>query len=266
MNLCGLRFFFLCPEEDPETLNFFKISFAFSGPRAVYIVKGSFQNPDDEKNQEGKGERQMTKANVIEEKDLMKLARAARGKVQRIYLHWSGGHYGANEDAYHLCIDKDGQVYVNCAGLGEKKAHTWLRNSNSVAVSLLCCHDGTCWPPGNGNVRTIRAVYAGDGSAGPDDAVIRFGDEPPTETQIEVMAKLVALLCEELGLVIDKDNVQTHCEIAFKDHYGPGSGDPYSKWDLWFLPDYRHNGVLVPGGALLRGKALFYRNEMRRSA
>ena len=67
-------------------------------------------------------------------------------------------------------------------------------------------------------------------------------------------------------LVIDKDNVQTHCEIAFKDHYGPGSGDPYSKWDLWFLPDYRHRGLLVPGGALLRGKALFYRNEMRKSA
>jgi len=49
VNLCGLRFFFLCPEEDPETLNFFLNSFAFSGPRAVYIVKGSFKNPDEEK-------------------------------------------------------------------------------------------------------------------------------------------------------------------------------------------------------------------------
>ena len=76
------------------------------------------------------------------------------------------------------------------------------------------------------------------------------------------MAKLVAILCEELGLVLDKDNVQTHCEIAFKDHYGPGSGDPYTKWDLWFLPDYIHGGVLVPGCALLRGKALYYRQEM----
>ena len=77
------------------------------------------------------------------------------------------------------------------------------------------------------------------------------------------MAKLVAILCEELGLAPDKDSVQTHCEIAFKDHYGPGSGDPYTKWDLWFLPDFIHGGVLVPGGALLRGKALFYRQEMR---
>ena len=203
-----------------------------------------------------------TNARVIEEEELREMAREARNTVKRIYLHWSGGHYGANEDAYHLCVDADGQVYVNCKSLGEKKAHTWLRNSNTMAISLLCGYEGDCWPPGNGNVRTTRAVYVGDGSAAPDDAIIRFGDEPPTEMQIEVMAKLVAILCEELGLVLDKDNVQTHCEIAFKDHYGPGSGDPYTKWDLWFLPDYIHGGVLVPGGALLRGKALYYRQEM----
>ena len=63
----------------------------------------------------------MTKAKVIEEKDLIRMARAACGKVQRIYLHWSGGHYGANEDAYHLCVDRDGQVYVNCSDFSEKK-------------------------------------------------------------------------------------------------------------------------------------------------
>ena len=207
----------------------------------------------------------MSEANgrVIEEEELREMARNARETVNRIYLHWSGGHYGANEDAYHLCVDRDGQVYVNCNNLGEKKAHTWLRNSNTMAISLLCGYGGDCWPPGNGNVRTTRAVYVGDSSVDPDEAIIRFGDEPPTEIQIEVMAKLVAILCEELGLVLDKDNVQTHCEIAFKDHYGPGSGDPYTKWDLWFLPDYILGGVLVPGGALLRDKALYYRHKMR---
>ena len=157
-----------------------------------------------------------SKGIVIEEQELREMARSARGCIQRIFLHWSGGHYGANEDAYHLCVDRDGQVYVNCRKLSEVKAHTWLRNSNAAAISL-----------------------------------------------IEVMAKLTAILCEELGLVLDKDTVQTHCEIAFKDHYGPGSGDPYTKWDLWFLPDYIHGGELIPGGALLRGKALFYLHEMR---
>ena len=74
---------------------------------------------------------------VIEENELREMARNARGQIHRIYLHWSGGHYGANEDAYHLCVDKDGQVYVNCADFSEKKAHTWLRNSNSMAERIF---------------------------------------------------------------------------------------------------------------------------------
>ena len=92
----------------------------------------------------------MSEAKVIEEKEILTMARAARDKVARIFLHWSGGHYGVNEDAYHLCVDKDGQVYANCSDFSEKKAHTWLRNSGSMAVSLLCGCDGNCWPPGNG--------------------------------------------------------------------------------------------------------------------
>ena len=35
------------------------------------------------------------------------------------------------------------------------------------------------------------------------------------------------------------------------------------KWDLWFLPDAMKNGLLVPGGALLRGKAIFYQEMMK---
>ncbi|MBQ3366672.1 MAG: N-acetylmuramoyl-L-alanine amidase [Acidaminococcaceae bacterium] len=203
---------------------------------------------------------------VVEKEELMDLAQRARGFVHRIYLHWTGGHYGVNEDAYHLCVDENGQVYANCADFKETKGHTWMRNSNTMAISLMCGYGADCWPPGNGNVRTTKAVYVGDESASPNDAIIRSGDEPPTMKQIEAMAWLIALLCLELGLVIDKDNVQTHCEVAFKDHYGPGSGDPYTKWDLWFLPDYTHGGVLIPGGALLRGKALFYQNEMKKCA
>lgn len=204
-----------------------------------------------------------TRGKVIEEAEIRKMARQARGFVHQIFLHWTGGHYGVNEDAYHLCVDRDGQVYVNCRKLSDKKAHTWMRNSDAMAISLLCGYGGNCWPPGNGNVRTWNAVHVGDGSAAPDDAIIRFGDEPPTKEQIETMAKLVAIICEETGLVINKDTVQTHCEIALKDHYGPGSGDPYTKWDLWFLPDYINGEELVPGGPLLRGKAVYYQHKLR---
>ena len=73
-----------------------------------------------------------SKGIVIEEQELREMARSARGCIQRIFLHWSGGHYGVNEDAYHLCVDRDGQVYVNCRKLSEEKAHTWLRNSNAA--------------------------------------------------------------------------------------------------------------------------------------
>ena len=45
-----------------------------------------------------------SKGIVIEEQELREMARSARGCIQRIFLHWSGGHYGANEDAYHLCV------------------------------------------------------------------------------------------------------------------------------------------------------------------
>ena len=74
---------------------------------------------------------------------------------------------------------------------------------------------------------------------------------------------------EELGLALDKDAVQTHCEIAFKDRYGPGSGDPETKWDLWFLPDDARHGRLFPGGFLIRGKAAYYlwdMNETKKAA
>ena len=54
-----------------------------------------------------------SKGIVIEEQELREMARSARGCIQRIFLHWSGGHYGANEDAYHLCVDRDGKHDIN---------------------------------------------------------------------------------------------------------------------------------------------------------
>ena len=35
----------------------------------------------------------MSEAKVIEEKEILTMARAARDKVARIFLHWTGGHY-----------------------------------------------------------------------------------------------------------------------------------------------------------------------------
>lgn len=72
---------------------------------------------------------------------------------------------------------------------------------------------------------------------------------------------MVALLCEELELPVSRDTVTTHCEVAFKDGYGPGSGDTEACWELWFLPDPDHFEKLAPGGELIRGKAMDYRQR-----
>lgn len=37
---------------------------------------------------------------------------------------------------------------------------------------------------------------------------------------------------------------------------------PDMRWDLFYLPDYENDGVLVLDGKLLRGKAEFYRKQM----
>lgn len=96
--------------------------------------------------------------------------------------------------------------------------------------------------------------------ATPDSAVINFGTAPPTVNQIEVMADIVSILCEEMDLPISDETVMTHCEAAFEDCYCPGDGDSDFRWDLWFLPDADRLGELSPGGGLIRGKARFYQH------
>lgn len=200
----------------------------------------------------------------ITEREIAEMAKNARGAVNRIYLHWTAGYYGQPYDDYHFCVDREGQVYVHCKALTEEKEHTWLRNCGAVAIALCCGAQAACWAPQTGNCRTAWGALAAADYAAPDCARICLGEAPPTVPQIEVMAKVVALLCDGLELPICRDTVQTHCEVAFKDGYGPGSGDPETRWDLWFLPDVGQHGKLMPGGELLRGKALYYRNLMQK--
>ena len=49
----------------------------------------------------------MLNANPATEDMIRDMAREARNGIRRIFLHWTGGHYGHNEDAYHICIDWD---------------------------------------------------------------------------------------------------------------------------------------------------------------
>ena len=167
--------------------------------------------------------------------ELYEMALNARGCIDKVYLHWSAGTYDNADEDYHVNINGDGDVLVDTSDLMSLKEHTWRRNSNAVGVSMLCCAGAMCWADGR----------------------IDFGDYPPTDAQVESMAKVVAVLCEGLGLDINGSNIMTHCEAAEVDGYGPST--TCERWDLWFLRDY--DGALRPGGDVIRGKAIWYRDR-----
>ena len=157
---------------------------------------------------------------------LREMARAARGKIDRIFLHWSAGHYGQPFTNYHINIDKGGELYTDAEDLSELKAHTWQQNRRSAGIALLCCAFAT-----------------------PDN----LGKEPPTEHQIEAMAQVVAVLCQELDIRPTVEFVRTHAEQADIDGYGPAT--TYERWDMWILRTGDEPGS---GGPTIRGKAIYY--------
>lgn len=167
------------------------------------------------------------------------------GREPKIYLHWTAGHYHQKFDDYHVNIDKDGRIFVSTDDLSEVLAHTWRRNSGSVGITLDCCAGATS-----------------------DD----LGSEPPTAKQIESMAQCIQVVADALWLTIDMNHVMTHGEAADNvdglnthEDYGPQS--TVERWDLQFLgtdesseytTDYDDPST---GGNVLRGKALWYKNQ-----
>ena len=167
------------------------------------------------------------------------------GREPKIYLHWTAGHYYQKFDDYHVNIDKDGRIFVSTDDLSEVLAHTWRRNSGSVGITLDCCAGATS-----------------------DD----LGSEPPTLKQIEAMAQCIQVVADALWLTIDMKHVMTHGEAADNvdglnthEDYGPQS--TVERWDLQFLgtdesPEYTTDyDDPSTGGNVLRGKALWYKNQ-----
>ena len=176
-------------------------------------------------------------------------AAATQGRETKLYLHWTAGHYGQFFADYHVQIDQDGEIYVIADGsLDDVLAATWRRNSGSVSVCILGCLDAD---------------------------TNSLGAEPPTDAQIESMAKAIAALCNGLWLTIDKQRVLTHGEAAANEdgirphpayalwHDEIHDGD--TRWDLEYLgtmesPKYYPTATDgMRGGDVLRGKANWYR-------
>ena len=178
-------------------------------------------------------------------RDSLRSAADSVGRSVKVYLHWSAGHYGQFFDDYHINIDKDGSIYASTDDLSEVLAHTYHRNTGAVGVSMACCAGATS-----------------------ND----LGDESPTTAQIDAMAKVVMVLCDEFGLEINKDNVMTHGEAA-DNIDGIYASEPYGcqstceRWDLQFLgtkespaytTDYDDPST---GGNVIRGKAIWWSQQ-----
>ena len=197
--------------------------------------------------------------NKTDEAEIISMAKSCCHEIDHIYLHWTAGHYGQAYDDYHLNIDKDGTVYRTCRSLTEKKAHTWKRNDRSIGIALDCGYRASVAVPVGAREEELFGVTAGSKRLRPLlSAEVDYGPEHPTVPQIECLSKITALLCRHLELPITEETVMTHAEAAVADGYGPCSGDPEMRWDLWFLPDGATGSGIYPGGGIIRAKAVWY--------
>lgn len=170
------------------------------------------------------------------------------GRDIKLYLHWTGMHYGQQFSDYHINIDYDGTIYVSTDNMDEQLSHTWHRNTGAVGIALDCAY-----------------------GAGSED----LGSEPPTDEQIETMAKVIAVLSNALDVPIDKQHIMTHGEAANCEDGDYSCHNPYSWWndsyqdhdtrgDLEYLgteesPSYNPYATDGSrGGDVLRGKAIWY--------
>ena len=152
------------------------------------------------------------------------MGEAAAGQIDRIFTHWTAGHYGQFFSDYHINLDFDGSIYVSTNDLTEVKAHTWHANTGSVGIALACAYQATS---------------------------NNLGPEPPTNQQISALAQVVRTLCDGLGIPVDFEHVRTHAEQADMDGYGPAS--TYERWDLAIIRD---GGAWMDGGNEIRAMAL----------
>ncbi len=159
-----------------------------------------------------------------------------------VILHWSAGWGSQCYDDYHINITTDGEIYATTENFSETLPHTWHLNTGTVGVSLCCAAGAT-------------TEY--------------MGEEPPTDIQIELMAQVIAVLCEALWLTCSRMNVLTHGEAGDDerlydedDLYGPNND--CERWDLQYLDTPESPYFIADhddprtGGNVLRGKANWY--------
>jgi len=140
-----------------------------------------------------------------------------RGRIERIYLHWSGGDYTTVYSSYHFCVAlRAGAPVVeathdltanmrdlHAAEAGTYAAHTAGRNSFAAGLSVMGMRDAT-----------------------PSD----FGNYPLTTVQIAAMCAVAAQIARAYDIPIDAEHVLTHAEAAIVDGYFGIAEE--ERWDI----------------------------------
>ena len=114
---------------------------------------------------------------------LLDMAKRAKCDHERtIFLHYTWGAYGDIYDEFHLCIDKNGDIYRPLLNLDDR-IDDWGFLSDSMHIAL-CCGKNLRYSNSGYQYDKLRRVLCGD---------------YPTELQIAQMAIVVAIISRVLG-------------------------------------------------------------------
>ena len=182
----------------------------------------------------------MIKPTKITHSMLLDMARRAKCDHERtIFLHYTWGAYGDIYDEFHLCIDKNGDIYRPLLNLDDR-IDDWGFLSDSMHIAL-CCGKNLRYSNSGYQYDKLRRVLCGD---------------YPTELQIAQMAIVVAIISRVLGQEICYRNVKTLYEHQFANIYRTHN-EEISR-DLMWLPHQEHSKELDCGGVTIRSRALEY--------
>ena len=182
----------------------------------------------------------MIKPTKITHSMLLDMARRAKCDHERtIFLHYTWGAYGDIYDEFHLCIDKNGDIYRPLLNLDDR-INDWGFLSDSIHIAL-CCGKNLRYSNSGYQYDKLRRVLCGD---------------YPTELQIAQMAIVVAIISRVLGQEICYRNVKTLYEHQFANIYRTHN-EEISR-DLMWLPHQEHSKDLDCGGVTIRTRALEY--------
>lgn len=186
-------------------------------------------------------------------------SRAGRfGTDPKVYLHWTAGHYDQTFGDYHINITKEGKLFVSVDDLSTKLNHTYFRNTGGIGVTLTCCAFATSEDIGDPNkLEQYGEDYLNEN---------KIPHEPPTNEQIEMMAKVITVICNALELPIDLEHVMAHGEAGdnldgFDPGYPDGTYGPDSTCERWDLAILKNGDEWKSGGNILRGKANWYNDN-----